>query len=359
MTKHARYRILLLCLTFGLGCVGVYAQQNSTITGTVVDKEGAAIAGANLVLTNTATGNSDSTDSNGAGVFTFPALNVGTYKLTVTANGFQTYVQTGLQVNVSQTLRTDVTLTIGAVSQTVTVAAQALQVQTDSNVVSTLISGQQIEKIATENRNFAALATLGMGVSSNLPDNNTPTSVAANFTFSVNGLNQNHNIWLIDGGEADDRGGAGGMDIMPSQDAIAQFEVLASNYPPEYGISSGATISLGIKSGSQKFHGEAWEFNRNTAYNANNYAGHSADQAELQHFRLQYRRSGVHSRSLQHGQAEAVFLRERRMAETDPRERSVSQEYIASGRFSGCRHRFALCCTGVCPQQQDRSSESG
>jgi len=271
MTKHARYRILLLCLTFGLGCVGVYAQQNSTITGTVVDKEGAAIAGANLVLTNTATGNSDSTDSNGAGVFTFPALNVGTYKLTVTANGFQTYVQTGLQVNVSQTLRTDVTLTIGAVSQTVTVAAQALQVQTDSNVVSTLISGQQIEKIATENRNFAALATLGMGVSSNLPDNNTPTSVAANFTFSVNGLNQNHNIWLIDGGEADDRGGAGGMDIMPSQDAIAQFEVLASNYPPEYGISSGATISLGIKSGSQKFHGEAWEFNRNTAYNANNY----------------------------------------------------------------------------------------
>ena len=95
--------------------------------------------------------------------------------------------------------------------------------QTDSNVVSTLISSEQISEIATENRNFAALAALGLGVSSALPDSNTPTSVAANFTISVNGLRQSHNIWLIDGGEADDRGGAGGMDIMPSQDAIAEF----------------------------------------------------------------------------------------------------------------------------------------
>ena len=124
-------------------------------------------------------------------------------------------------------------------------------------MVSTLISSEQISQIATENRNFAALAALGLGVSSALPDNNTPTSVAANFTISVNGLRQSHNIWLIDGGEADDRGGAGGMDIMPSQDAIAEFTMLTSNYPPDYGISSGATMSLSLKSGTQKFHGDA------------------------------------------------------------------------------------------------------
>jgi hypothetical protein len=76
---------------------------------------------------------------------------------------------------------------------------------------------------------------------------------------------------LIDGGEADDRGGAGGMDIMPSQDAIAEFTMMSSNYPPDYGISSGATISLSLKSGTQKFHGEAYEFNRNTDYDANSY----------------------------------------------------------------------------------------
>ncbi len=93
--------------------------------------------------------------------------------------------------------------------------------------------------------------------------------MAASFSISVNGLREQHNIWLIDGGEADDRGGAGGMDIMPSQDAIAQFEVLASNYPPDYGISSGATMSLALKSGTQKFHGEAYEFFRNDALDAN------------------------------------------------------------------------------------------
>ena len=278
MTRKKWYQIPLLLLLVIATSVGVYAQQNSEIHGTVTDKQGAAIAGAHLTLTDTATGTEVGTDTNGAGVFTFPGLNVGTYNLKATAGGFEAFVQTGLQVNVSQTLRVDAALTVGAVNETVTVAAEALQVQTDSNVVSTLISAQQIENIATENRNFAALAALGMGVSSALPDSNTPTSVAANFTLSVNGLRQSHNIWLIDGGEADDRGGAGGMSIMPSQDAIEQFEVLASNYPPDYGISSGATISLGLKSGGQKFHGEAWEFNRNTDYNANNYFNKRSDQ---------------------------------------------------------------------------------
>src|SRR5206468_259848 len=86
------------------------------------------------------------------------------------------------------------------------------------------------------NRNFAALVALGLGVSSTLPDNNTPTSIGSSASISVNGLRQSHNIWLIDGGEADDRGGAGGISILPSQDAIAQMETLSSNYPPDYGI---------------------------------------------------------------------------------------------------------------------------
>ena len=262
---------LLLCLT-------AHAQQNSEITGTITDNAGALVAGAKVTITQPSTGLTRSTVSNSAGLYNFPGLNIGTYDLTASAAGFQTTVQSGLELNVSQTLRADVALTVGAVSETVTVAANALQVQADSNVVSTLISADQITDLATENRNFAALAALGLGVSSALPTNNTPTSIASNFTISVNGLRQSHNIWLIDGGEADDRGGAGGSNIMPSQDAIAQFETLSSNYPPDYGISSGATISLGIKSGTQKFHGAAWEFNRNTAYDANDYFNNQNNQ---------------------------------------------------------------------------------
>jgi hypothetical protein len=245
-----------------------FAQANSELTGIVTDQSGAVVAGAKIVLTDPGTGATRATESSATGLYDISALNPATYSLKVSAKGFETFQQTGVVVNVSSTLRVDVKLTVGAETQTVTVEADALAVQTDSNVVSTLISSEQISEIATENRNFAALAALGLGVSSALPDSNTPTSVASNFTISINGLRQSHNIWLIDGGEADDRGGAGGMDIMPSQDAIAEFNVMSSNYPPDYGISSGATISLSLKSGTQKFHGSLFEFNRNSAFNA-------------------------------------------------------------------------------------------
>jgi hypothetical protein len=269
--RQAKHRYFLLPLLFVLACVGLYAQANSELTGIVTDQTGAVVAGAKVTLTDPATGLTKSTESGPTGLYDINGLNPANYTLKVAAKGFQSFAQTGIVVNVSATVRSDVKLTVGAESQTVTVEADALQVQTDSNVVSTLISSEQISEIATQNRNFAALAALGLGVSSALPDSNTPTSVASNFTISVNGLRQSHNIWLIDGGEADDRGGAGGMDIMPSQDAIAEFNMLTSNYPPDYGISSGATMSLSLKSGTQKFHGELYEFNRNTDYDANNY----------------------------------------------------------------------------------------
>jgi hypothetical protein len=269
--RQARYRYFLLPLFLLLACAGAFAQANSEVTGIVTDQTGAVVAGATVTLTNPATNDVKSTTSGPTGLYDIAGLNPGSYNLKVTAKGFEGFVENGVVVNVSATFREDVKLTVGATGETVTVEADALAVQTDSNVVSTLISQEQISEIATENRNFAALAALGLGVSSDLPDSNTPTSVAASFTISVNGLRESHNIWLIDGGEADDRGGAGGMDIMPSQDAIAEFSMLTSNYPPDYGISSGATMSLSLKSGTQKYHGEAYEFNRNTDYDANQY----------------------------------------------------------------------------------------
>ncbi|KAA6458755.1 TonB-dependent receptor [Acidobacteria bacterium AB60] len=267
--RHAKNRFFLLPLLLVLACVGAFAQANSELTGIVTDQTGAVVAGAKITLTDPGTGFSKTTDSGPTGLYDISGLNPANYNLKVSAKGFESFAQNGIVVNVSATVRADVKLTVGAENQTVTVEADALTVQTDSNVVSTLISSEQISEIATENRNFAALAALGLGVSSALPDSNTPSSVAANFTISVNGLRQSHNIWLIDGGEADDRGGAGGMDIMPSQDAIAEFNMLTSNYPPDYGISSGATMSLSLKSGTQKFHGELYEFNRTSAYDAN------------------------------------------------------------------------------------------
>ena len=269
--RHRWYRFFLLTILSVIASVASLAQQNSEIVGTVTDQTGAVVPGANLTLKQKETGFVFNATSNATGGFVFAGLNVGTYDLKVAAKGFEAYQATGLTLNVSQTLASDVKLTVGAETTEVTVSADALSVQTESNEVSTLISGEQVTSIATANRNFTALAALGLGVSSNLPSNNAPSASATSSSIEVNGLRENHNIWLLDGAEADDRGGAGGMSVMPSMDSIAEFQVLASNYPPDYGIASGATFSLALKSGTQKFHGGGWEFFRNDDLDANDF----------------------------------------------------------------------------------------
>jgi hypothetical protein len=269
--KKARYRFIVVLVLLLFAGLAVKAQQNSEIVGTVTDQTGAAVPGAILTLTQKETGFVYNANANGTGGYVFAGLNVGTYDLKATMKGFEAFTRTGLVLNVSQTLATDIKLTIGAETVEVTVSADSLSVQTESNEVSTLISGEQVTSIATANRNFTALAALGLGVSSNLPSNNPPSASASNSSISVNGLRDSHNIWLLDGAEADDRGSGGGTDVMPSMDAIAEFQVLASNYPPDYGIASGATFSLALKSGSQKFHGEGWEFFRNDDLDANDF----------------------------------------------------------------------------------------
>jgi hypothetical protein len=275
-TSRRNWLFLFLPVLFALACTQLFAQANSNITGIVSDQSGAVIAGANITLTDLATGTTKTTASSETGLYDLAGLNAGTYNMSVAAKGFQTFLQNGIVVNVSATFRVDPKLTVGAESTTITVQADALTVQSDSNVVSTLISEQQITELATANRNVVALATLGLGVSGNLPDSNTPTSVGSSFAISFNGLNQAHNIWLIDGGEAYDRGSGGKSSMMPSQDALGEFQVLASNYPPDYGISSGGTVSMSIKRGSQAFHGTLWEFVRNDAIQAHNYFDYDA-----------------------------------------------------------------------------------
>jgi hypothetical protein len=269
--KQARCRFFLLPLLLVLACAGAFAQANSELTGIVTDQTGAVVTGANIVLTDPATGFTRAITSGSTGLYDFAGLNPGNYKLNITAKGFKAYTQNDIVVNVSTSVRADVKLTLGVETTTVTVEADALTVQADTNVVSTLITSEEITSIATENRNFAALAALGLGVSSELPDSNSLGAFGASFNLEFNGLREAHNIWLIDGGESADRGGGGGTQIQPSQDAIAEFQMMTSNYPPDYGISSGATISMSLKSGTSQFHGGAWEENRATAYNANSF----------------------------------------------------------------------------------------
>ncbi|KAA6458754.1 hypothetical protein DYQ86_19620 [Acidobacteria bacterium AB60] len=271
-------RILVLAF-FLLGAAGLFAQENAAISGSVTDATGAVIPNAKITITNVSTGDARTMTSNAAGLYDFAGLNHGIYNLTVDAQGFKLYEKTGIVVNVASTTPANVVMEIGASSQTVTVEANALHLQTESNEVSNLITGEQITQLATNGRNMVSLTTLGTGVSTNINSFNGVTAQGSGFGLSFNGMRPDHNNWLIDGGEAYDRGSGGKFDLMPTPDILAEFQVLSSNYSPDYGISSGGTVTMAIKSGSKDFHGAAWEFNRNDAFDAAHYFAKQNKQA--------------------------------------------------------------------------------
>ena len=241
------------------------------ITGIVTDPSGAVVPNATITATQRATGTVRTTQSGQSGLYDFSGLEIGIYDLKATCLGFKTFSTSGLVLNVAQTLRANITFSVGAESQTVTIEANALQVQSETNEVSSLITGKQIEQLATNGRNVISLTTLGTGVSTTNPSFNGVTAQGSSFNLSFNGMRPDHNNWLIDGGEVYDRGSGGKLDVMPAPDVIAEFQILGSNYSPDYGISSGGTVTMILKSGTHDFHGGLWEFNRNDAYDANNY----------------------------------------------------------------------------------------
>lgn len=269
MTRWMRLLCLITFVFFA--ALAVRAQENAEMTGEVTDPSGAVVPGASVTVTNIQTAEIRTSTTNNAGYYTFPAMRIGTYSLKVTASGFETFEKTGIVMNVAATVREDVTLRVGASSTTVTVQADQLRLQTETSEVSNLITGQQITQLATNGRNMVTLTTLGTGVSNNLNAFNGVTAQGSGFGLSFNGMRPDHNNWLIDGGEAYDRGSGGKFDLMPAPDALAEFQTLSSNYSPDYGISSGGTITMAIRSGSKDFHGGVWEFNRNDAFDAASY----------------------------------------------------------------------------------------
>jgi hypothetical protein len=248
-----------------------WGQDNATVTGSVMDPTGAAVANVPISLTSAATGQVRQVTSNTSGVYRFANVGVGRYTLGASVTGFQKYNKTDIVVNVAQTLEENISLIVGSTQESVTVAADALQVQGETNEISSLISGEQVSQLATNGRNVTALAALGMGKSNTLPSYGGVNALTTANAISFNGTRNTHNIYLLDGGELNDRGCGGCFSSLPSIDALSEFQTLDSNYGPDYGIGSGGTITMVIKSGTRNFHGAVWEFNRNEDYQANNY----------------------------------------------------------------------------------------
>jgi carboxypeptidase family protein len=268
--KYLPFLFLLLCLIPAASFA-----QNATIVGTVTDPSGAVMPNVNVTVTNAETSWSRTIPTNDSGQYVVPDVPIGHYSVKAEASGFKISEQKDVNVQVSDRLRIDFQMKVGTSSETVTVEANTIAVQADSGEVSNVITSQQVSQIAVNGRSIYQLAALTPGASSQINSYvNTPVGGDANVAF--NGLRQNHNIYLLDGGENDDRGGAGGMSIAPSSDAIAEFRALTSNYSADYGLSSAATMTMALKSGTSTLHASAWEFNRNDFFDAHNFFRPSA-----------------------------------------------------------------------------------
>ncbi len=266
--SNLRYLLILFVLLAGLPFRA--SAQNATIVGTVTDPSGSVIANVKVTVTHLETNLASMFTTNDAGQYVAVDLPVGHYNIRAEALGFKVAEQKGLVLQVGDRTRVDFPLVLGAASETVTVEANAVRVQSDSGEVSNVIDEQQMSQIAVNGRSIYQLAALTPGASSQINGFvNTPVGGDAQVEF--NGLRQNHNIYLLDGGEDDDRGGAGGMSIAPSTDAIAEFRALTSNYSADYGLSSAATMTMVLKSGTSTLHASAWEFNRNDSFDARNF----------------------------------------------------------------------------------------
>src|SRR5437879_4661700 len=260
---------LLLCMLV-FGAAAQTFGQNATIVGTVTDPSGSVIANVKITATHVETNLANTFTTNEAGQYVAVDLPVGHYNIKAEATGFKVAEQKGLVLQVGDRTRVDFQMSLGAASETVTVEANAVRVQADSGEVSNVIDDQQMSQIAVNGRSIYQLAALAPGASSQITGFvNTP--VGGNASVEFNGMRQNHNIYLLDGGEDDDRGGAGGMSIAPSTDAIAEFRQLTSNYSADYGLSSAGTMTMVLKSGTSTLHASAWEFNRNDAFDARDF----------------------------------------------------------------------------------------
>jgi hypothetical protein len=252
--------------------------QEATIVGTVTDPSGAAVPNVDITITNTETGQIRKLATNAEGQYVAPDLKIGHYTLRAEAKGFKTAERKDLTLQVGDRARIDFPMQVGTAQETVTVEATAVAVQSDTGEVSQIVSERQFSQLASNGRSFYTFVNLTPGATSLQGNFAIPAPVNADANVSINGNRPAHNIYLLDGGENLDRGGAGTFSVMPSNDAIAEARTMTSNYSADYGLSSAGTVSSVLKSGTNTFHASAWEVFRNDALDANDYFRNRAGQ---------------------------------------------------------------------------------
>ena len=260
----------------------LWAQVSGSITGTVRDNTLAVVPGAKVTITYPDKGIERSTTTNADGDYLVAGLAAGTYNVIITAPGFARFEANHVVLRIGEKIRVDTALVVGKVTSEIQVEGSAAgQIETQSSEMSGTISGRQISQLELNGRNFTQLITLVPGVSDQTfgnpatgittGTNSGPVGPQGSVAYAVNGGRTEYNNWEIDGGDDLDNGSNSNLNVFPNVDAIAEMKILTSTYGAQYGRSGSGTVEAVTKSGTNEFHGEAFEFLRNEMFNAHNY----------------------------------------------------------------------------------------
>ncbi|HEY2822993.1 MAG TPA: carboxypeptidase regulatory-like domain-containing protein [Candidatus Acidoferrum sp.] len=279
----------VLLVLVALCCSNVLrADVTGSVQGTVHDRSQGAIVGARVLITNIATNSSQETVTAADGSFRMLALAAGSYKLTVTASGFRPSVVNDITIQVNDQLHYDVLMEVGSVSDKVEVAANAVQVQTESTQLGDVIDSKKMLALPLNGRSFIDLLGLQAGVApgtaSTIQQDRPVSGYLANSgNISVNGQRETANAFLVNGGDVSE-GRNLGAGLVPNLDSIEEFRLITNSFDAEYGKFSGAVVNAITKSGTNGFHGDAFEFLRNDKLDAKNFFTQSKSELRRNQF---------------------------------------------------------------------------
>jgi len=278
MKKSLCTLLAIFALAICFSGISFGQETTGSLTGTVKDSAGAAVAGATVNIIDPKTNNTvvRTATTSDDGVYSVPNLKPGAYTISVEAPNFKKSVTTGVTVDVGKRREQAVVLEAGRIEEAVTVSAGAIGVELNAPTASSTINGDQVRELSLNNRNWVQLITLSPGVSPNIQDQiyvgtTNPNGVSNALQIAVNGVRPSSNTYTVDGADTTDRGANLTVQTYPSVDAIQEFSILRGLYPAETGRSSGAQVNVITKSGGAAYHGDLYEFFRNDKLNANSF----------------------------------------------------------------------------------------
>ena len=293
-------RTTVLVAAISILSVSGFAQGLGEFVGTVTDPTGGAVTSAKVTVTETGTGFTRTTVTSAEGFYTFPSLRPAEYSLSVEAPGFRTFNQSGIVLAADQKATVNVKLDLGATSETVSVVAESIQVDTSTSTMKQVVDEKRIVELPLNGRNAATLTLLVPGAvtapSAGADQGQTKTFPGA-VTISTNGSRNSQISYRLDGGNNVDEYTNVNAPF-PFPDAVQEFSVQTSNYSAEYGQNAGGVVNIITKSGTNQLHGDAFGFLRNAVFNARNFFACLARSVEARAIRRRNRRTGLYPRRL-------------------------------------------------------------